>query len=375
MNILDFLNEQPLDFFYLSIDKFLEIEIPELRNFYKISPESLNITLAEKNSGRLLSHPKVIGFIQKTIVDSGHTAAIIPFKPSAKIEKICHDHHWILVANPAKLNRLFEDKIKFPQICQKFNLPIIDFLIAPFSAASFKLAQEKFGSKLVIQSHFGWAGNSTFSASEYLKLSPIIPQGTLVKYSPYLSGYSLLNNACLTYSGLIQSPPALQYTGLKPLTQNPFTTVGRQWPCLAPREIQSEIYDITQDFGKILQKYNYRGFFGLDFLINNGKVFLLECNPRLTASFGFYTRLEINAGLNPLFLYHLAEFCGSHYSLDISSEQTRFDNPQIIGSEATLKNAAAATINKYAEFTVFSSTLDPIVLKKTVINHLIHETN
>ena len=53
--------------------------------------------------------------------------------------------------------------------------------------------------------------------------------------------------------------------------------------------------------------------------------FSARMQSRLTASFGFYTRLEINAGLNPLFLYHLAEFCGSHYSLDISSEQTCFD--------------------------------------------------
>ena len=98
--------------------------------------------------------------IQKNI-KSFANPVIVPFKPSAKIEKICQKNHWLLAAPSAKNNRLLEDKIKFYQQCQKAKLPLIDSLILPFNQKNFSKAQQAYGSNLVIQSHFGWAGNST----------------------------------------------------------------------------------------------------------------------------------------------------------------------------------------------------------------------
>jgi len=183
----------------------------------------------------------------------------------------------------------------------------------------------------------------------------------------------LLNNCCLTSIGLLQSPPALQYTGLSQFTQNPFTTVGRQWPSLAPIEITETIKNITQNFSDIIKNLNYRGFFGLDFLIHDDEVFLLECNPRLTASFAFYTEIELKQNITPLFLFHLAQFIDLNFEFDLESEQKRFYNPQIIGSEITAKNQDSQTIKKYHDFTAFSDQIDPIIIPQKIID-LLHET-
>lgn len=363
MNYLEnLLQNSGYDFYFLVVDKFLDISLPQLKNFQSIFKENL----AVKNSGFLLS--------QKDIQDkikSSSKPVIIPFKPSAKIEKICQKNSWLNASNPAKINRLLEDKIKFFEQCSKANLPVVPGFVGEFTEINFLEAQKKFGSKIVIQTHFGWAGNSTHLFENFDQAQNSIPLHTLAKFSPFLPGYSLLNNCTLLRFGLIQSPPALQYTGLVEYTSNPFATVGRQWPSQASSEIQEKIKQITTDFSeKILTPLNYRGFFGLDFIVSEGQVYLLECNPRLTASFAFYTQIELKNNLTPLFYFHLAEFINLDYQIDLTLEQSRFYNQNIIGSEVTQRNDLGATIKKLNRFEIFSSKVDPVQINPQIQKEL-----
>jgi hypothetical protein len=391
MNLFDSLNHSNYIFYFLAVDNFLDIELPQLNNFHLIyafdNPtlnsltakkipyfclETAGTVLPQKNTGRLLSSPKVIDYIKST---SNHkTPIIIPFKPSAKIEILCRQHGWICAAVSHQLNRFLEDKNEFFHFCQTHHLPIIKGIVDKFNQDNFKKYQQKFGPKLVIQTHFGWAGNSTHFGQNWHDLANVIPPQTIVKFSPLLQGYSLLNNCCLTSSGLIQSPPALQYTGLKKLTSNPFTTVGRQWPSMAPEPINQQVINITQKFSQLIKPLGYRGFFGLDFFVSQDSVYLLECNPRLTASFAFYTNIEIKHSLNPLFLFHLAEFTNLNLNTDANRQQQLIDQTNIVGSEITLKNKASQTIKKYNDFIAFSPSTDPITIPNHIIDRL-HETD
>jgi predicted ATP-grasp superfamily ATP-dependent carboligase len=356
------LNNSGFDFFFLVVDKFLDISLPKLKNFRSLSQNNLKI----KNSGLLLSQKNIQAQIKKS-----KNPVIVPFKASAKIDHLCQKHGWLNASNPSHITRLLEDKIKFYQLCQKENLPQIPAFISPFTHKNFLEAQKIFGQKIVTQTHFGWAGNSTHLALNYSDINSRIADKTLTKFSPYLNGYSLLNNCCLTRQDLIQSPPALQYTGLKSLTHNPFATVGRQWPSRASFEIKEKIRQITIDFSeKILKPLNYQGFFGLDFLISDDDVFLLECNPRLTASFAFYTEMELKNGLTPLFYYHLAQFINLDYQIDLKTEQNRFYNQNLIGSEITLRNQQGTTIKKITDFKIFSKKINPLVIDPDIIKKL-----
>ncbi|MCL4383898.1 hypothetical protein M1116_00420 [Patescibacteria group bacterium] len=325
-------------YFLLVVDESLDFDPgPDFPNFHRIKLSEFQLNIP-KNSGALLSHPDVIDYIEKT--RNNFPAAIIPFKPSAKIEHLCREHQWLYVANAAKVNRVLEDKILFAKFATSNHLPVIPYYIGPFSPQLISECQSRFQtSDLVIQTHFGWAGQSTYRSGKTSQLTPNIP----VKIMPLLSGYTLLNNCCLYQGQLLQSPPALQLTGVKNLTLNPFTTVGRQWPSGAPTPILEKIFDLTAQFGNSIKKdFNYLGFFGLDFFITpESQVYLLECNPRLTASYAFYSQLEQKAGVTPLFYYHLNEF--SH-DLDIPTPQDRFYNNRIIGTEITPKDNFGTTV-------------------------------
>lgn len=361
-NLETLLNNSGYNFFFLVVDKFLDINLPQLKNFQSLSQNNLKI----KNSGLLLSQKNIQSQIKKS-----KNPVIIPFKASAKIENICQKNQWLNASNQSQITRLLEDKIKFYELCQKNNIFLIPSFIAPFTHKNFLKAQKLFGQKIVTQTHFGWAGNSTHLAINYADINSRIADKILTKFSPYKEGYSLLNNCCLTRQGLLQSPPALQYTGLKSLTHNPFATVGRQWPSLAPTDIIEKINQITTDFSeKILKPLNYRGFFGLDFLVSGSQVFLLECNPRLTASFAFYTQMELKNNITPLFYYHLAEFINLDYEIDINAEQTRFYNQNLIGSEITLRNQEGTTTKKITDFKIFSKRIDPLIIDPSIIRKL-----
>jgi len=387
MNIFTTLNQSNFVFYFLVVDNSLDILLPKLSNFHLIYAyknnqlkylkqhhlayfclEENGVSLTTANSGNLLSHPLVQKYIKNT--SNNKQIAIIPFKPSAKIDFLCKKFSWICAANNHKINRNLEDKLIFTQICKTNNLPQIPSSIDKFNQKNFLKYQNKYNPKLVIQSHFGWAGKSTFLGQKWEDVNNKIPLNTKVKYTPFINGYSLLNNCCLTQKGVIQSPPALQYTGVKPFTNHPFTTVGRQWPSLAPTNITEQIKKITQDFSQILIKMNYKGFFGLDFLVSQNQVYLLECNPRLTASFAFYNQIETSQNMLPLFLIHLIQFLDIDYEFDIDFEQKRFYNRQLIGSEITVKNKNGKTINKYNDFKMFSNQTDPIFIDPNIIKIL-----
>ena len=388
INLESLLNNSSFSFYFLVVDQFLDIEVyPNLKNFHLIYAfknsklkklkkdnipyfclEEQGVKLNEKNSGKLLSHPQVIDYINSTT--NNLNPAIIPFKPSAKIDFLCQKHHWINISNPGPINRFLEDKIKFAKLCQKYHLPILPFSVDTFTQKNFFKYQKKFSHQLVIQTHFGWAGNSTFLSTSWDLIKDKIPLKTIVKYSPLIeSSYSLLNNCCLTHQGLLQSPPALQYTGIYPLTTNRFTTVGRQWPSFAPNSVINKIKRISLKCSHILKQIGYKGYFGLDFLVNQNQVYLLECNPRLTASFAFYTHLEQKQKLNPLFYFHLAEFIKLKYHFNIKSEQKRFKT-KISGSEITPKDKHNHTHNKLNFDHPLSKSTNPISFPPKIIDQL-----
>ena len=308
------LNNCHYDIYFLVVDKKLDIDLPELKYFYKIYlPDG-----ETKNSGHLLSLKSTQDFIKQNSAKNNHLPAILPFKPSAKIDKICEKNAWLCLGNTAKLNRFLEDKVKFYQFCKQEKLPVIPSNIDTFTRENFEKYSK--GSEIVVQSHFGWAGNSTFSAKNYDEIKDKIGENSIVKFSPFIKGTTYINNCCLTRSGLLQSPLAVQ------INDN-FATIGRSWPSNLPEEQIALTGQLTNLFASSLSKLNYRGYFGLDFLINKDNIYILECNPRFTASFAFYHFLETQNKINSLIYYHLLEFLDIDYEINVEIEQKRIIAP------------------------------------------------
>jgi hypothetical protein len=380
------ISQSPFNIFFPIVDRSLDLSL-NLPNFYPIYAFRQSITNpnsfcfedqtspSPSNSAKLLSHPLVQEYIENITRQTGRQAAVLVFKPSAKTDLVCQKLGYLLISNPAKLNRQLENKIYFSRLCAQNHIPTPASQITKLNPQNFISLQKKFGQDLIIQTAFGWAGNSTYLANSWSQLKDIIPADSLVKISPKLEGYTLINNACLTHQGLIQSPPALQYTGIPQLTSNPFSTVGRQWPSHAPADILDQVASITEKFAQVLKTSNYLGYFGLDFFVHDHQVLLLECNPRLTASFSFYHQLEQQSSFTPLLYLHLAEFLHIPYLLDPNREQRRFFDHSLQGSQLVKRNSQGLITNMLTFPTPLSRQPFPLSIDNKFIDSLLHEGN
>jgi len=288
-----------------------------------------------RSTSRIIDHPLVLEYIKKESKEE--IPNILFFKPSAKIDFVCQKYGFLKIGNSAKINRIFEDKVSFYEICRKEKLPVPEGETEILANLDFQKLKEKYNLPLVIQFGRGWAGNTTFFIDSDQRFSLLKRQfgNKKVKITRFILGKTVLNNACVYNKKILVSPPAQQIEATLGLTSLPAATCGRQWPAELEEGQIEQINRITEEVGKIMDRNGYKGFFGLDFIVerSTGKIFLSEDNARLTASVPFFTKLEQNFGQIPMLLYHLSAF-NYRFSLDNSP----YLLPEIEGSEIVVRN-------------------------------------
>lgn len=287
-----------------------------------------------RNSGIILSHPLVLSFIKER--SKGRRPNILFFKPQRKIEIIADKLGFNLIGNRTAINRLFEDKVSFFDFCLKSGIKVPEGEIADLSLAKYTDLTKKYGEILVIQYGRGWAGNSTFFIKNEQEWGDLKKKVVgLAKVSRFIKGVTILNNAVIFGDSVLVSKPALQVKTDSRLTSTQSGTGGRQWPVELQKDQEEKMVETTKMTGKIMGRKGYRGFFGLDFLVEEetGEVYLSENNARLTASVPFYTKLEMKSNSFPLLGYHLLAFL-PRIALNVSKAKT----VDVSGGEIVVRN-------------------------------------
>ena len=110
------------------------------------------------------------------------------------------------------------------------------------------------------------------------------------------------------------------------------------FPGAFTERVRSKARDMAQRFGDQLVKEGYRGYFDLDFLIDekDGQVYLGELNPRICGASSMTNHAAFAYADAPLFLFHLLEFSGLRYRLDVEELNKRWSKKEFINSWAQL---------------------------------------
>ncbi len=325
--------------------------IPQLRKqgvqIFCLEEKGIDNEKKYNNTGKILENDETVSYINKK---SKETPVVMYFKPAKMIDYLLEKHKWLKAGNDFEINESYENKINLSNFLKK-QFPDIEIpsLTGKLGDLTFSELMKTFSLPLVIQFGHGWAGKTTFPVNnekDFLELSQKYPQ-TYVKASGYIESFAVLNNCCIYEDKIFVSPAAVQISGIKKLYPNPFVTCGRQWPVkFISGEQEGEIMRITQQVGLIMQKNGYKGFFGLDFLVDksSGKIYLSEINARLTASSAFFTKLELGCGKTPLMLYHLASF------LNIPLSNFDTDYPEFKGSQLIFREGGGQPRKHNPEF-------------------------
>lgn len=243
----------------------------------------------------------------------------------------------------AKLRNRLDNKIETVRIGERAGVPSVPNVLEKITSyEDLRKKAAALGEKLVVQTAFGDSGHTTFFISDKASwarhASEIIEAGT-VKIMKHINCRQAAIEACTTRCGTVVGPLMTEIVGFKELTPYRGGWAGNEVsPNAFPLEVSEQARNLTFKFGEELRKTGYRGYFELDFLIDidTGEVWLGELNPRVTGASAMTNIAAFAFADMPLFLFHLLEFSGEEFDINIAEVNRRWQNPRNIDSWSQL---------------------------------------
>ena len=248
-----------------------------------------------------------------------------------KTEKLAKKLGLEIMFPPAKMRTFMDNKVNTNRIAEKAGVPCVPYVLSPVEDyAHLNEVSKDLGTDLVIQTPFGDSGHTTFFISneeEFKKYEEEIVKEKEVKIMKRINCRGSAIEACVTRHGTIVAPLMTELVGFKELTPYKGGWCGNEiYPNAFTPEIREKATKYTQLFGNQLRKEGYKGYFELDFLIDqdNGEIYLGELNPRVTGASSITNHAVFALADAPLFVFHILEWMDVEYELNIKELNERW---------------------------------------------------
>ena len=283
----------------------------------------------------LLEHKEVIDFIKS----KGGKPKAVFLMFDERVEKLCKELGIEVWFPKAKLREQMDHKIETVRIGDKAGVPSVPNVLSEVKDWDhLRKVSKSLGNDLVLQSAFGDSGHTTFfikTERDFRRHEhDIVGQGE-IKIMKRLRCRGSAIEACATKQGTIVGPLMTELVGFPELTPYRGGWCGNEiFPDAFDQKIRDAARKYTFQFGNQLVKEGYRGYFELDFLIDqaDGGIYLGECNPRVTGASSMTNHAAFAHADAPLFLFHLLEFSGVKFDLDVEELNGRWSDPDNIDS-------------------------------------------
>ncbi len=290
----------------------------------------------------LLQHPEVQSYIKaRTKGRKAGKALFLMF--NEKTEKLAKKLGLEIVFPNAKMRNSMDNKVNTNRLAEKAGVPCVPYVLSPVK--NYKHLNEvakSLGNDLVIQTPFGDSGHTTFFISnkeDFLKYEEEITQEDEVKIMKRINCRGSAIEACVTRHGTIVAPLMTELVGFEELTPYKGGWCGNEiYPDSFSPTLRQKARKYTQLFGDQLQKEGYKGYFELDFLIDqdNGQIYLGELNPRVTGASSITNHAVFALADAPLYLFHILEWMDIDYELSVKSINERWARQENIDSWSQL---------------------------------------
>jgi len=293
----------------LSVDKNLGVVCVDQGNVVdKLQKEGYKIFSYEKETGRTILRNSKLLLMQpetkKYINSFKGLKQFVFFKPPLLPQKLLADYQFpTILNNDAHLSSQIENKLYL----KNFNVKTPKEITNPVEFP------------VVLQYENGYAGNSTFVVHNDKDLQTLISsrKGDY-KIVEYIKNNGTYTNNCFCYNDkVLISELFFQYTGIPQLTRTKLGSCGNNYFVNIDENIKKQIKLYSKNIGEHLLSVKYRGFFGIDFVLSKGgEVFVVEVNPRFTASISFFTQLEKLSDTETFFEKQIKVFSGDNKQIE-----------------------------------------------------------
>jgi len=298
----------------------------------------------------LLEHKEVVDYIRSR--GEGGKALLLMF--DEKTEELAKKLGLEICFPSAKMRTQMDNKVNTNRIAEKAGVPCVPNVLSKVNSYEHLCKISKhLGKDLVIQTPFGDSGHTTFFISneeEYKKHEEEILKEVEVKIMKRINCRGSAIEACVTRHGTIVAPLMTELVGFKELTPYKGGWCGNEiYPEAFTASIRRKAREYTQLFGDQLRKEGYKGYFELDFLIDQDtkEIYLGELNPRVTGASSITNHAVFALSDMPLFLFHLMEWMDYPYTLNVKRINARWAKKENIDSWGQLiVKHTAETVDK-----------------------------
>lgn len=295
-------------------------------------------TSIEDINNYLLEHKEVVDLVRR---HGKGQAIFLMFDDTT--ERICRQLGLEVAFPSAALRREVDDKVSTTRIGDRAGVASVPNVLGRVdSYATLRKLAAPLGEQLVVQTAFGDSGHTTFfisSEADYQRHAAEIEREPEVKIMKRIRCRGYAMEACVTRHGTLVGPLMTELVGFKELTPYRGGWSGNElYPDVCTPEVRERARASTLKFGEELRRMGYRGYFEIDFLIDqdSAEVWLGEVNPRITGASLMTNMAAFAWGDLPLFLFHLLEFSGVDFELDVPALNARFADPHNIDSWSQL---------------------------------------
>ncbi len=284
----------------------------------------------------LLEHKEVADYIKQR----GGKGKALMLMFDSHTEKLARRLGLEVCFPSAKMRNHLDNKVNTNRIAEKAGVPCVPYILSKVKSYQHlnTLTKKKLGTDLVIQTPFGDSGHTTFFISneaEWSKYADEIVKEKEVKIMKRINCKGSAIEACVTQHGTIVAPLMTELVGFKELTPYKGGWCGNEIFAEAfTPAIRAQARKYTKQFGNQLRKEGYKGYFELDFLIDQDtqKVYLGELNPRITGASSITNHAVFALSDMPLFLFHMMEWMNQPYKINVNDINNRWFKAENIDS-------------------------------------------
>jgi hypothetical protein len=235
----------------------------------------------------------------------------------------------------AALRRRLDSKLETTRLADEAGVPSVPNVLGRADSYGdlLKLSLGAgLGQDLVIQTAYGDSGQTTFfvdSAADWDEhASQLI--GEEMKVMKRIDCKEAAIEGVITRHGTVVGPLMTELTGFPELTPYGGGWCGNDvFETALTERHRAQAREYTQRMGERLRQEGYRGYFELDVLadMDTGALYLGELNPRVTGASSMTNVTAVAYGDMPLFLFHLLEFSGVDFELDVQALNDAWASP------------------------------------------------
>jgi hypothetical protein len=289
----------------------------------------------------LLQHKEVIDQIRS----QGDRPVAVFLMFDEETEDLCKELGIDVWFPPASLRQRCDNKMETVRIGNKAgvaSVPNVLSNIENYGHLRRLCSEAHLGDDIVIQTAFGDSGHTTFfiaSETDWRRYADQITCEREVKIMKRINCRAGTLEACATRSGTIIAPLLTEIIGQPELTPYKGGWCGNEiLPGAFSAAVRNRAGEAAIRIGDRLIKEGYRGYFDIDFLIeqDTDEVYLGELNPRVTGASSMTNHAALSHADAPLFLFHLLEFSGVDFGIDVEELNTRWTDSNFIDNWSQL---------------------------------------